>query len=138
MKRVDFQHLARTRLRDARTLLVAKRAAGAYYLTGQAVECALKACIAKKSEKYEFPDRTRTNSSYTHDLTKLLSAAMLKQPLAADMSVQRALEVNWTVVKDWKHDCRYDGTITMVKAMEIYRAVTGRSTGVMAWIRKHW
>jgi len=41
--RLEFQQLARMRLRDARVLLANGNLEGAYYLTGLAVECAIKA-----------------------------------------------------------------------------------------------
>lgn len=47
MNRSDFQDLAQIRLAEAAALLQAERFDGAYYLAGYAVECALKACIAK-------------------------------------------------------------------------------------------
>ena len=61
MFRKDFQDLARTRLRDARLLLAGGAFDGAYYLGGLAVENALKACIARATQRYEFPDRNRVN-----------------------------------------------------------------------------
>jgi hypothetical protein len=57
MKRKDFQELAAVRLKEARVLLRAGCYEGAYYLAGYAVECALKACISKQTERHEFPDR---------------------------------------------------------------------------------
>lgn len=48
-----------------------------HYLGGYAVECAIKACIAKLTERHEFPDREKTQGSYTHDLVRLLKTAEL-------------------------------------------------------------
>src|SRR5690242_7885063 len=48
----DFKKLAEIRMAEARTLLKARHYDGAYYLAGYAVECALKACIAKRTKKY--------------------------------------------------------------------------------------
>ena len=49
MNRSELQQLAEIRLRDAKALLVTgENDAGAYYMAGYAVECALKAVIAKK------------------------------------------------------------------------------------------
>ena len=59
--RRDFQRLARLRLRDARVLMRNGNSEAAYYLIGLAVECAVKACIAKNTRRYDFP-RTRTPS----------------------------------------------------------------------------
>ena len=57
MLRKDFRELAMIRLREARVLLRAKCYDGAYYLAVYAVECALKACIARHTKRFEFPDR---------------------------------------------------------------------------------
>jgi hypothetical protein len=47
MNRNDFQKISRLRVKEAKALLDNGYPAGAYYLMGYAVECALKACIAK-------------------------------------------------------------------------------------------
>lgn len=48
LTRKDFQTLAEDRLADAQTLLKTQSNwSGAYYISGYAVECALKACICK-------------------------------------------------------------------------------------------
>ena len=47
LTRSDFQQLADVRAAEAAALLAAGRWDGAYYLAGYAVECALKACVAK-------------------------------------------------------------------------------------------
>src|SRR5262249_10273775 len=56
MTRADLQQLSRLRRREARVLLDAGHSAGAYYLVGYAVECALKACIARSTRRYDFPE----------------------------------------------------------------------------------
>ena len=55
MDRKDLRALSRVRLSGARALLKARLPDGAYYLAGYPVECALKACIAKETQRYEFP-----------------------------------------------------------------------------------
>jgi hypothetical protein len=47
MNRAELQRLAKERISDAKVLLAARHWSAAYYLAGYAVECALKACIAK-------------------------------------------------------------------------------------------
>lgn len=54
MNRSDFQKLTELRLTEANALLGAKCYEGAYYLTGYAVECALKACIAQTDPAIRF------------------------------------------------------------------------------------
>jgi HEPN domain-containing protein len=64
-------------LKEAKALLDAGLPDGAYYLAGYAVECALKACIAKSTLRYDFPDKTTVDKSYTHSLTQLVGVANL-------------------------------------------------------------
>jgi len=78
MDRKDLRSLSRVRLLEARALLKAGLPDGAYYLAGYAVECALKACIAKETKRYEFPEKRRVNASHTHDLADLLKVAELQ------------------------------------------------------------
>jgi hypothetical protein len=48
---------------------------GAYYLAGFAVECALKACIAKQTLRHEFPDKKRAVESSSDELLPLVRLA---------------------------------------------------------------
>ena len=137
LTRMDFQALARTRLREARLLRQSRRFDGAYYLVGLAVECALKACIARHTRRYDFPDRRIVEDSYTHDLTKLVRTANLQSSLERECSSNDGFARNWAVVKDWRIDSRY-AFWTRQQAEDLYRAVTGRRNGVFRWIQQHW
>lgn len=77
MNRRAFQTLTRDRLADARALLRSHRYRAAYYIAGYAVECALKACIARHTKQHDFPAKKLVNDSYTHDLMKLVDVARL-------------------------------------------------------------
>jgi hypothetical protein len=57
MTRADFQALAEERINDAGALLNSRRFSGAYYSSGLAVECALKACVAKNTRQFDFPQK---------------------------------------------------------------------------------
>jgi HEPN domain-containing protein len=72
VNRKDLQFLARTRLAEAKTLLGAGLPDGAYYLAGYAVECGLKACIARGTQRHEFPDKKSVDASHTHNLRDLI------------------------------------------------------------------
>ncbi|HEV3197577.1 MAG TPA: HEPN domain-containing protein, partial [Bryobacteraceae bacterium] len=76
MNRLEFQVLAVERLSDAEALLKAGRYACADYIAGHAVECALKACIARKTNQHDFPPREAPRY-YIHDIQKLLESADL-------------------------------------------------------------
>ncbi len=97
-----------------------KHYAGAYYLLGYAVECALKACIAKQTKRYDFPDKHIAQKAYAHDPEQLLKVAGLEQDLKIEMSGNRYLEVNWAVVKDWRESCGYNANISAAEARDFY------------------
>ena len=75
MNRYEFQELSRIRLREARSLFSAGHFDGAYYLAGYSIECALKACIARRTKRHDFPDKKAVDKSYTHNLEQLVAAA---------------------------------------------------------------
>jgi HEPN domain-containing protein len=78
MNRSDFKQLAEIRIEEALVLLVQGKYDGAYYLAGYAVECALKACIAKLTNDGDFPPGPNLRDShYSHDIEKLVVTARL-------------------------------------------------------------
>jgi hypothetical protein len=138
MTRSDLQKLARVRRREARLLLREEEYAGAYYLIGYAVECALKACIARKVRRYEFPDKRLANRSWVHGLEELIKTAGLEPELNKLIKAGGDFPLNWALVKDWKVEDRYSLDITPKDAKELYAAVTARKHGVMKWLRTKW
>ena len=136
MTRREFQRLARLRLRDARTLLGGGNSEGAYYLTGLAVECALKSAIARKTRRHDFPPKPKVvYGIYDHDLNKLLVAAGLDSALDTAAAANPVLRANWALAKDWTIESRY--LTSGLNGVELYRAVAGRN-GVIGWLRQHW
>jgi HEPN domain-containing protein len=134
--RRDFQRLARMRLKDARVLMRSGNLEAAYYLTGLAVECALKACIAKNTRRYDFPpNQSAVKDIYTHDLAKLIRAAKLEAALDTDRKSNILFKNKWDVLKDWNINSRY--ATSGLNARDLYAAVTGRN-GVMQWLRQRW
>jgi hypothetical protein len=119
-----------------RTLLKNGNKEGAYYLTGLAVECALKAAIARRTQRHEFPPKpTIVRGMYDHDLNTLLKAAGLEKVLEGVAVGNAALKQNWVLVKDWTVESRY--VTTGLDGEVMFRAATGRN-GVLAWLRQHW
>ncbi len=137
MTRNDFKQLAKVRLRESRVLLQAKCYSGAYYLCGYVIECGLKACIAKSTRRFEFPDKQKAASSYSHELGKLLGVAELTQIFDQEVKANAAFEENWKLVKDWTEASRYE-IKTEQKARELYQAVTDPNNGVLQWIKQYW
>jgi HEPN domain-containing protein len=138
MNRETLQRIAMQRRREAAALLRAGYYPGAYYLTGYAIECALKACIAKQTAKYDFPNKRLAQDCWTHDLERLVQLAGVGPDLTRDSRTNAALELNWTIVKDWSETDRYDLTITRAQARDLYSACTARRNGVLPWIRSRW
>lgn len=139
MNRSDLQNLARMRLREAKVLFDNRRYEGAYYLLGYAVECALKAYIAKQTRRYDFPpDRKFVNDIYTHDLNKLLSVSGLEPEYLKEANRNPNFELNWTIVKDWSEQSRYASGVSRAKSKDFRSAVVGRKTGIFPWLQKHW
>jgi len=137
MNRRDLQALARSRLADANALLAAGRFDGAFYILGLAVECGLKACIARLVNRHDFPSKKMTNDSYTHDLSQLVRAAGLEVALNAEIAVDPRFGANWLIVKDWSIESRYTAPGNL-KAAALATAVNERRHGVMRWIKQHW
>jgi HEPN domain-containing protein len=137
MTRRELQQLARMRLREAQVLLRAREYAGAYYLCGYVIECAFKACIAKRTRRFEFHDRETVQRSWVHDPTKLLKAAGLQSALDAAESRDAALSANWVIVRDWKEASRYERH-SETEARALFEAISDPQHGVFSWLQQHW
>jgi HEPN domain-containing protein len=125
--------MALKRLEDAEILFKAERFDASFYLAGYAVECALKACIAKRTQQYEFPDKPFATRVYTHNLDTLLEVSELRAELAKD----DAFKANWNVVREWSEDSRYS-EYDQLRADNMLRAISSSSSGVLQCIQKYW
>jgi HEPN domain-containing protein len=135
--RKELQALSRIRLREARALARLGMSDGAYYLAGYCVECALKACIAKLTQRHEFPDKKRVDLSYTHNLRGLLVVARLEKVLVEESRRDATFRNYWDIVQLWSEHSRY--TTTRAEAAEkLIKAVGDRNHGVLRWIQAHW
>jgi HEPN domain-containing protein len=137
MNKSTFEQLSRMRTHEARILLEAGEHAGAYYLMGYAVECALKACICRQVREFDFPDKDLVIKAYTHDLEKLVNVAGLEADFNSDRETNPDFAINWTVVKEWNESARYALTISEEQAGRFYLACTGEN-GVLPWIEERW
>jgi len=135
--RRDLRGLALIRLKEAKVLLRNGYYDGAYYLSGYCIECALKACIAKRTCRYEFPDKKTANASHTHRLEDLLRVAQLAAALGEEVGKNRIFEANWNLVKDWSEQSRYKKH-TQREAEALLSAVGDKKVGVLKRIKPHW
>jgi HEPN domain-containing protein len=137
VNRKELQDLANIRLKEATALLQLGLFDGAYYLAGYAVECGIKACIAKKTRRGDFPDKELALDSYSHNLRKLIKVAGLETQLERHRDHSPAFEQNWAVVVGWSEQSRYE-TNGPGKAGAMLAAVSDRQHGVMRWIKQQW
>lgn len=138
MNKADLEKLVELRISEAACLLKSKHFPGAYYLAGYALECAIKACIAKQVKLHDFPDKDLANASYSHKLQELIGVAGLKQALSRKEENDTEFRLNWAVVKDWSEKVRYDHDIKETRANDLYNAITDTSSGVLAWLKTYW
>jgi HEPN domain-containing protein len=126
------------RIREAKALLDAGEWAGSYYLAGYSVECAIKACIARKTKKYEFPDKEFARECYSHNITNLIKLAHMDRDLQKRARAVPEFDANWTIAKDWNEEKRYEKLISQQLAHDLYRALTAYRFGVLPWLHKFW
>ncbi len=138
MNKSELEQLAEIRLSEARFLLEVNAYPGAYYLAGYAVECALKACIAKQVKENDFPNKALANASYTHNLTKLLGTAGLEKKFKEQEKKDENLELNWAVVNLWEETSRYEVSIEKIKAKDLINAIGNKKSGILTWLKKYW
>jgi hypothetical protein len=139
VNRADLHQLADMRIAEANALLTlpTPMADGAYYLAGYAVECALKACIAKGYGPEEWPERKFVADCHTHEILTLVKLAGLEVVQRTDAVANPNLGTNWSIVKDWSERSRYERH-SLTKAQRLYEAITHATDGVLPWIRARW
>ncbi len=145
MNSSDFQALARLRISDAEALASTGRNwSGCYYMAGYAVECAIKACIAKQTLAEEWPPPfEKVKELYTHNLERLLkhkefpNGDTLTSLLAVEKQKNTAFSGYWQTVKDWSEKSRYE-KYTQQEATDLLNAITDPKNGVLRWLQQYW
>ena len=97
----------------------------------------MKACIAKLTKRYDFPDKDRVLKSYTHRIDTLAELAGLKAELLDHMAESEAFLRHWGAVKDWDEKARYR-IWTQAQARMLSVAATDPLDGVLPWIMARW
>ena len=101
------------------------------------MECAIKACIAKETQRYEFPDKRKVESSHSHNLRELIRVAGLEDARLEQASKDPEFRKNWDVVQSWSEQSRYRRH-SPESARKLLMAVGERRHGVISWIKLHW
>jgi HEPN domain-containing protein len=138
MTRRDFQQLALIRLKEAKVLFDNKCYSGSFYLSGYTVECALKACIAKKTKRFEFPEREFVNQIHTHKLNQLISLLGLKRDLDNEINNNVVFASYWGYLKDWDVKVRYDRNVKRQQALDAINAISDNQNGILKWLKNFW
>jgi hypothetical protein len=137
MNKTELENITAIRIKEAEILLMADCYQGAYYLAGYALECTLKACIARQVKEFDFPDKKLTNASYTHKLADLVITAGLKQKLTEQEKQNEEFKLNWAVAIEWSEESRYKFAITKQEAHDLFSAITDNESGILPWLKKY-
>jgi hypothetical protein len=121
LTRKQLKDIAAARLKDAEVLFKGKRYDGAVYLCGYVIEITLKARVCRTLKWTGFPATSKEfdglASFKTHDFDVLLL-------LCGRESVKTTHLADWSVVKTWKPESRYQppGGITQTVAHDTIEA----------------
>jgi hypothetical protein len=85
VNQADLRLMAIKRVRDAKALLNGGRWEFAYYVSGYAVECALKSCLIARMihSAWVFEEKWKASDCLTHDFDELIKLAWLTDELNA-------------------------------------------------------
>lgn len=139
MNRATLQQLSDERIADASALLAATQWAGAYYIAGYALECALKSCVLAYIDQTGiiFEDKKYAQNCWTHDIEDLVRQAGLTIERDKAAGTNIPLGQNWMVAKDWSEASRYR-TSTKLQAEKLFHALTEKTDGVLPWVKNYW
>jgi len=111
---------------------------GAFYICGYVVECALKACICRKTNQYDFyPKPEESKNAWSHDFKKLIKVSDLDSEINAARQSDLDLDVNWKSVEGWRTESRYEAR-GQQEAWALFDAISNPDHGVLSCIRQHW
>jgi len=139
VNRSDFQKLAELHLQHAKALLNAELYSGAYYMCGYVVECALKACICRKTEQFDFyPKPQEYKKAWSHEIEGLVTVSGIEGEFKAARRADPVLDVNWrSVAEDWSPDSRYESS-SRQEAEDLLAAISDPDHGVFSCIKQLW
>jgi hypothetical protein len=97
----------------------------------------LKACIARRTNQFDFPDKKFTSRAWTHDLAALVTVSGLKPDFEAAKQANNVLRENWQTVDSWSENSRYERS-TQKAAEDLFTSVSVPDHGVLACIKRFW
>lgn len=133
----QLQQLAEAKIADASLLFDHGRWGNAYYLSGYAVELALKACAARQFIGNSLPDKALVNRLYSHKPSDLIGTAGLGADLKEQQDKDGDFAAYWGIVAQWSPDARYE-VMDKSNAHYLLVAITEPDHGVLPWIKMYW
>ena len=143
MNQAELRRMALLRIRDAKVLLNGRRWGFAYYVSGYAIECALKSCLLARMihTAWVFEEQWKASNCLTHDFSVLIRLSGLTDEvnarLAASSSARDTFDANWGTVLQWKPTSRYISKAE-TEAKDLYAAIVHKPDGVLRWLLKYW
>ena len=137
MTRKEWKKQAEAHCAAAKALLEQGQYGVAYHVAGLAIECALKAKIATAFKASTWPTKKFVNDIHTHDLPALVKQAGLDASRLKQEGTSPAFRVYWNTVKGWTVESRYKDW-SAAEARDMVEAVSKKSVGVLAWIKRNW
>jgi hypothetical protein len=143
VNQAELRQMALMRIRDARVLLNGGRWEFAYYVSGYAVECALKSCLLARMihTAWVFEEKWKASDCLTHDFDELIRLAGLTTELnvrlAASAAAGDLFVANWGKVLNWSPLSRYVSK-SESEARDLYASITHKPDGVLRWLRNYW
>jgi hypothetical protein len=89
-------------------------------------------------QRFDFPEKGRSDKVFNHDLKTLATLARVKEDLDADSKINPTFAACWAVVNKWSEESRYSVALTRGDAEEILDAIGRRKDGVLPWIKRRW
>ena len=138
--RNELKKISRTRLKEAKALYQNRLYDGAKYLSGYAVETALKARICKNINE-DYPEKGEIAKSFlTHKFDVLIRLGGLQKAFESELVGNVNFKLNWSLLSNWNESFRYStiGNSTQSEIEEILNALEHKNDGVLTWIMKKW
>lgn len=135
--KAQLEAVAQCKFDDAQLLFENGRFSNAFYLAGYAIECALKACIARQLLPETIPEKSFVNAVYTHKFDSLIGLAGLRNELRVRQDADQAFQANWALASEWSPDVRYE-PVDKSTAHLMVIAVGDQTHGVLPWIKTYW
>lgn len=138
--RNELKAISKTRLKEVKVLYHNQLYDGAKYLSGYAIETALKARICRILDS-DYPESGEIAKSFlTHKLDILVKLGGLQNLLDNELNTNINFKTNWSLATSWNEAFRYKtiGTSTQSEVQDIINALEDANDGILTWIKKRW